>query len=120
MAKIIPNEIISNEINVNVKKAYLLPDLCGEAPNFAKIRFKDAAGGRAGGSTGSEENHSCTLRYEQLSWNPSHSARLQDPPPFLSKISSPGKGGVGKSTVAVQLALAHQQVGLKVSDPNKH
>ena len=75
MAKIIPNEIISNEINVNVKKAYLLPDLCGEAPNFAKIRFKDAAGGRARGATGGEENHSCTLRYEQLSWNPSHSAR---------------------------------------------
>ena len=75
MAKTIPNEIISNEINVNVKKAYLLPDLCGEAPNFAKIRFKDAAGGRAGGATGGEENHSCTLRYEQLSWNPSHSAR---------------------------------------------
>jgi len=25
-----------------------------------------------------------------------------------------GKGGVGKSTVAVQLALAHQQAGLKV------
>ena len=34
MAKIIPNEI-----NVNVKKEYLLPDLCGEAPNFAKISF---------------------------------------------------------------------------------
>ena len=46
--------------------------------------------------------------------------RLQDPPPFLSKISSPGKGGVGKSTVAVQLALAHQQAGLKVSDPAQH
>ena len=75
MAKIIPNEIISNEINVNVKKAYLLPDLCVEASNFAKIRFKDAAGGRARGATGGEENHSCTLRYEQLSWNPSHSAR---------------------------------------------
>ena len=68
-------KIIPNEINVNVKKAYLLPDLCGEAPNFAKIRFKDAAGGRAGGATGGEENHSCTLRYEQLSWNPFHSAR---------------------------------------------
>ena len=67
-------KIISNEINVNMKKAYLLPDLCGEAPNFAKIRFKDAAGGRARGATGGEENHSCTLRYEQLSWNPSHSA----------------------------------------------
>jgi molybdopterin-guanine dinucleotide biosynthesis protein len=26
-----------------------------------------------------------------------------------------GKGGVGKSTVAVQLALAHQQAGLKVA-----
>ena len=70
MAKIIPNVI-----NVNVKKEYLLPDLCGEALNFAKISFKDAAGGRAGGLTGGEENDSCTLRYEQLSWNPSHSAR---------------------------------------------
>ena len=69
MAKIIPNEI-----NVNVKREYLLPDLCSEAPNFAKISFKDAAGGRAGGATGGEENHSRTLRYEQLSWKPSHIA----------------------------------------------
>ena len=70
MAKIIPNVI-----NVNVKKEYLLPDLCGEVLDFAQISFKDAAGGRARGATGGEENHSCTLRYEQLSWNPSHSAR---------------------------------------------
>ena len=68
-------KIISNEINVNMKKAYLLPDLCVEASNFAKIRFKDAAGGRARGATGGEENHSRTFRYEQLSWSPSHSAR---------------------------------------------
>ena len=40
-------------------------------------------------------------------------------PPFFSKTFS-GKGGVGKSTVAVQLALAHQQAGLKVSDPAQH
>ena len=65
MAKIIPNEI-----NVNLKKEYLLPDLCGETLNFPKISFKDAAGGRAGGATRGEENHSCTLRYEQLSWSP--------------------------------------------------
>ena len=69
MAKIIPNVI-----NVNVKKEYLLPDLCGEALNFAQISFIDAEGGRAGGLTGGEENYSCTLRYEQLSWNPSLSA----------------------------------------------
>ena len=40
-------------------------------------------------------------------------ALLKGLAPNQLKICS-GKGGVGKSTVAVQLALAHQQAGHKV------